>query len=249
MSTCLIIGFYIGKRDSCTHKQAESYINIHLTYLKKIIHSLTKIIFVMSSDSIHTDKLDIKEEDNITYIYRRNNGLSFGSWCSVINYLKDTYDYYILCEDDYVFVQDNFDNILIQEYNNKDTEYMVTYKNNKGELSTIGILSSEVARNKHYFSNLVFINDKCKDMLTFLNNIQCISISEKYNMFPYWGYSNDSRRTEFKIQLYGYDTTISKEENKKRILLCCVQLLDDKLEINMNQHLYIWKNNDCVLLP
>ena len=43
MSTCLIIAFYIGKRDSCTHKQAESYINIHLTYLKKIIHSYQQV--------------------------------------------------------------------------------------------------------------------------------------------------------------------------------------------------------------
>jgi len=249
MSTvCLIVAFYIANRDSCNISQARTYMDIQLRMLQKVKHSLNKVIFVVSSDSIKDNSLDIKEDKDITYIYRRNKGLSFGSWCDTITHLKDSYDYYILCEDDYVFTTDNFDKILIDEYKHKNAEYMVTYLNSKGYMSTIGILSKEVARDKQYFSNLHFIHDKCKDMLTFLNNIQYVSISEKYNLFPYWGYSNYAKPNDFKIQLYGYDKNETKESNKNRILLSCVQLLDENLEIDMDKMLYIWDSDQCITL-
>jgi hypothetical protein len=244
-TTCLIIAFYIGNREFCNANQAEKYMDIQMKILQKVKHNINKIIFVISCDSITNNELDIKEKDGITYIYKRNYGLSFGSWCEAIKYLKDSYDYYILCEDDYVFVKDNFDKILVEEYKTINAEYMITYRN-KGGLSTIGIVSNEVLKNKNYLNDVKFVNNKCKDMVIFLNKFQYESISEKYNAFPYWGAISAKDLTNLQIAIYGCSKLETKEQIKDRILLSCIQLLDENLEINLNRLLYVKQNNNWI---
>jgi hypothetical protein len=246
MSTCLIVAFYVGNRESCSFVQAQTYMDIQLKILNKLKHNLSKIVFVISSDSASSPELQIKEENNITYISRRNHAFSFGAWFDAIKYFKDAYDYYILCEDDYVFIKDNFDSILIDEYNTKNFEYMSTYQHASGAISTIGILSKDVAKSKDYFKNVCFTNSsKSGSMSTFWRSMNIESISKSYNAFPYWGYQKNPN--SLNVYLYGCSKEETKENIKNRVLLCCIQMIDEQsLEINMNKPFFVYGNNDWI---
>ena len=43
--------------------------------------------------------------------------MSYGAWSYVFKKYKELYDYYIFNEDDYVLVQDNFDEYLVNKFN------------------------------------------------------------------------------------------------------------------------------------
>ena len=246
MTCCLVIAFYIGNntREQCSQAEKESYIEKQKKLLAKVKHNLDKIVFVFSSDSHTSDEIVVedKEEENITYIHRKNCGFSFAAWKDVLNHYKDAYDYYILNEDDYMFIKDDFDSILIDEYKQKDVDYMVTYLNEVGAMSTVGIISKEQAEKHKYFTDIPFTNDKCLDMHAFFHSSFSICcISEAHNAFPYWGYEADQYTR--KIALYGLDNMEeTKETYQDRILLTCVQLLDEELEIDWSKDIYICQN-------
>jgi len=141
-SVCLIVCFYEGSRDGNQEENIRNYISMHILSLHKLKHNLNQIVFVISKDNIKTPIIDtVKKGDlNITYYYRKNQNLSFGGWVDAIQTFN--YDYYILCEDDYIFTKDNFDTILLDNYIKNDCEYLVNwYEANTGLTSTIGIIS------------------------------------------------------------------------------------------------------------
>lgn len=223
MTTCTIICFYNGPRRNGQEKYFDKYIETHKECLQTFKHSLDKIIFVISED--RRNDIFIEERDGITYLYRPNINFSFGGWIDGIVHFPN-FDYYILQEDDYYFIKDNYDQLLIEQYNKKDCDYLVTWRDNKkdnrsvfpntrfnGEyISTIGILSKKVYE-KYNFTNFNKENIGICAINSFLKSFQKInSLDYEYNLFPY--YEND-------IIFYGYDNEKTREENLKRIVLCC----------------------------
>lgn len=108
---------YNEDRLICLKKQIE--------YLDKFEHNITTIVF---SFNLNYDDIDIIgnylneipkkiRNSNVEIILRKNNGLSYGAWAEYTIRNIDNYDYFIYNEDDYFFVQNNFDTYLIQTFN------------------------------------------------------------------------------------------------------------------------------------
>jgi hypothetical protein len=224
--TCLIIAFYFGSRTA--NETFHNLIEIQKRYLKKYKHNLARIVFAIAQDDRTT--IDIEEKDGITYFYKPNLGLSFGSWQTVINYYQDTYDHYIFSEDDYVFVKDNFDQILLEQYknyrihSNGPAEYLVTWKSQRTRLiSTIGITSSSVLKKYNYLNSIVWTTDKDHSMWTFLNTFSNIRPLEKqYSAFPYWGIVLD----RWDVWLFDYIPGETEEDYLERAVMVPVQMID-----------------------
>ncbi len=221
MSCCLIVCFYNGNRRNNQESYFTDYLNLQKQNLKKLKHSLDKIIFVISEDTRNEIKIEENQQENITYLYRPNINYSFGGWVDTM--LQFTYDYYILLEDDYYFIQDHFDQILIKSYNEKNSDYLVTWRNKKdhtrfnGELiSTIGIISlNNFNKYRSHFNFFNRTNIGIRGINTFLKTFNSISsLDYHFNLFPYY---------HDEIIMYGYDDTKTNQQNTNRILLCCYQ--------------------------
>jgi len=127
MKTCYIINFYLGER----RKQLPEYTNDKLfllkkqiEYLYKIKNSLSKVIFTFN----------IREEDyeyvseifkivpkfingtEIEINFRNNIGMSFAAFSELFEKHRSKYDYFIFNEDDYFFVEDNWDIYLKNKF-------------------------------------------------------------------------------------------------------------------------------------
>ena len=160
---CLVNTFWLGER----RFEYKDYQKDNLYFLKKQIeclqtykHNLTKIIFNFNVTPEHYKYLSevysitpkqiqgAEVEINI----RENVGISYGAWSDTFKKYKSEYDYYIFNEDDYFFVQHDWDVYLLHKHNSyDDCGYlcMVTaepdkwnkFKKHAG--SSIGIASSE----------------------------------------------------------------------------------------------------------
>ena len=51
---------------------------------------------------------------------RKNINFSYGAWNDIVKKEYENYDYFIFNEDDYVFVQDRWDDYLVNKFNSKD---------------------------------------------------------------------------------------------------------------------------------
>ena len=231
---CLIVCFYKGLREGNQGCDFLNYINTHKLSLNNLQHNLSNIVFVISQDNIVQPKIIVEKNEkfNITYYYRKNNNLSFGGWVDAMK--KFNHDYYILCEDDYIFTKNNFDKILLDTYIKKNCEYLVTwYENNNNKkiidirkeclgISTIGIMSKKYI---HLFIDYNKNNyEKSHAMSHFLkkfNTISCVDTNN--NLFPYWDHPNQ------RIALWDNDDfqiNISDENiDYDRILLACYQFV------------------------
>jgi hypothetical protein len=213
MTACLIVVFYAGIRDGNQQLQIINYMNAQLKMLSKVKNNLDSVYFVINTDNLLEETIEIDEHNpKLKRYFRNNKNLSFGGWVDVMN--KTDYDHYILCEDDYVFIKDNFDTILIDEYTKYNSDYHVLWRGlpvantdnaiqnmkNNGPLTkelfcTIGIISKE-NKNKCIDKNFNNTNmDKCLAMSKFFRSFNSISYTRN-TVFPYYCYDNDS------IQLY-----------------------------------------------
>ena len=169
---CLVNNFWIGGR----RFEYSEYQKDNLYFLKKQIeclqtykHNLTKIIFNFNVIPEHYKYLSevysitpkqiqgVEVEINI----RENVGISYGAWSDCFKKYKSEYDYYVFNEDDYFFVQHDWDNYLVNKHNSyDDCGYLCmhvaepdswnNYKKHAG--SSVGIASSETLMkiwNKH----------------------------------------------------------------------------------------------------
>lgn len=160
---CLINSFWLGDR----RYEIPEYKEDKLYFVKKQIevlqtqkHNLTKIIFNFNIIPEHYHYLaevfsitpkqiqGAEVEINI----RENVGISYGAWSDLFIKYKSEYDYYVFNEDDYFFVQDNWDGYLVNKHNSyDDCGYLCMlirephiwndYRKHAG--SSIGIASSE----------------------------------------------------------------------------------------------------------
>lgn len=160
---CFITNFWIGER----RFEYSKYQKDNLYFLKKQIeclqtykHNLTKIIFNFNIIPEHYKYLSevysitpkqiqgAEVEINI----RENVGISYGAWSDIFKKYKNKYDYYVFNEDDYFFVQHDWDTYLVNKHNSySDCGYLCmvlrepaewnNFKKHAG--SSVGIASTE----------------------------------------------------------------------------------------------------------
>ena len=160
---CYIINFYLGDR----RKTISNYDEDRLCFLKKQIetlyrypHSLSKIIF----------NFNFREEDykyvseifkitpkfiqgtEVELNFRLNQGMSYAAWSELFNKYTTQYDYYIFNEDDYFFIEDNWDRYLTNKHNSypdcgylcpflREPHYWNQFRKHAGH--SVGIASTE----------------------------------------------------------------------------------------------------------
>ena len=117
-SIVYVCACWFGKR----YAQHLAYIRNPYIYIKRQVeslrflnHNLHTIIFVINKDG---DGLYEKAKDfipneikgsKVEILYRDNIGLSYGAYNFVYEKYREKFEYYIFIEDDYIFVQHNFD--------------------------------------------------------------------------------------------------------------------------------------------
>ena len=129
--TCFITNFWIGSRRCEYSKYQEDnlyFLKQQISCLQTYQHNLTKIIFnfnitpdqykYISKIFAITPKQIQGAEVEINI--RENIGISYGAWSDLFDKYRSEYDYYIFNEDDYFFVQHNWDTYLINKHNSYD---------------------------------------------------------------------------------------------------------------------------------
>jgi RimJ/RimL family protein N-acetyltransferase len=130
--TCYIITLFFGDRRSkdipLYYENKLCFLEKHIELLTNLKHNLSKIIFVINTDD--NESVDVKNalsiipnklnNSDVEVVLRQNIGMSYGAWsdCFLVN--KDKFDYFIFNEDDYFFVIDNFDTILIEKFESRE---------------------------------------------------------------------------------------------------------------------------------
>lgn len=128
VDSCYVIAFYLGDRRRKFpeyEKDRLVYVKEQVLKLSKVKHSLNKIYFVFSVEKDHYDllnealKLIPKEIQGAKteIVIRKNEGFSYGAWDKVMGNLE--HDYYIFNEDDYFFIEDNWDTYMINSFRKK----------------------------------------------------------------------------------------------------------------------------------
>ena len=163
---CYVVNFYLGDR----RKTVQNFYDDRLFFLKKQIEtlyqysqSLSKIIFTFNFRE--EDYKYVSEIFKITpkYIqgteveihFRENFGMSYAAWSDAFDRNEDKYRYFIFNEDDYFFVENNWDSYLVDKFNSfgdcgylcmvlREPHHWNGYKKHAGHAS--GISSNEVLK-------------------------------------------------------------------------------------------------------
>tara|TARA_Y100000034_G_scaffold104648_1_gene131370 strand:- start:24932 stop:25870 length:939 start_codon:yes stop_codon:yes gene_type:complete len=119
-----VIAAFAGDRRVCDEsydKDRSHYLKIHLAQLSKLKHNLDQITIVVAKieGQPKFDEYINGIKDQYVVIERENRNQSYGSWAKAYEIFRDKFDYYIFIEDDYLFVQDNFDTTLVDLFQSK----------------------------------------------------------------------------------------------------------------------------------
>jgi hypothetical protein len=161
---CFITNFWLGSRRYEYPKYKEDklyFLKQQIKCLQTYDHNLTKIIFnfnIIPEQYHYISKIfaitpkqiqGAEVEINI----RENIGISYGAWSDLFGKYRSEYDYYVFNEDDYFFVQNNWDSYLVNKYNShSDCGYLCMFiqepakwnKFKKHAGSSVGISSTEI---------------------------------------------------------------------------------------------------------
>jgi len=160
---CYNIVFYFGDRRKPTdnyEKDRLFYYKKQIEYLSTIPHNLSSIIFTINfrKEDYHyvSEIFAITPKQigsaEVILSFRENFGLSYGGWNDTFKKYKDKYDYYIFNEDDYFFIEPNWDVYLVNKYEKSENcgylcvavrnpDYWNNYKKHAGH--STGIASTE----------------------------------------------------------------------------------------------------------
>jgi virginiamycin A acetyltransferase len=128
MKKCLIINFYLGDRRKCIPEYNEDKLCLlkkQVEYLERYKNSLDLIVFSFNKTDNHYDYVNEIEriipdkigEARTEIVTRENYGMSYGAWSDSFSRHRDKFDYFIFNEDDYFFVQNNWDTYLVDKFN------------------------------------------------------------------------------------------------------------------------------------
>lgn len=125
------------------------YINSHIESLYKLKSKfISNYTIVIPNNAAEPDYFRNKIPDSINgvpveILERPNIGLSYGSFSDAYEMYRINFDYYILMEDDYVFVSDNYDEILLDKINScKKCGFVCAYYRKEHAAVYLGIASS-----------------------------------------------------------------------------------------------------------
>jgi hypothetical protein len=134
-----VFAAWAGKRrkgNDQYHRDLTFYVKNHLKSLEVLKHDLSQITLAVNASRVEpkyfTDYIS-ELPDNINgtplvVIRRHNKGQSYGAYSDAFLKYGNNFDYFIFIEDDYIFVQDNFDQILLQMYNSaQDCGFLCSY--------------------------------------------------------------------------------------------------------------------------
>jgi hypothetical protein len=164
---CYISNLYLGERRVEVQSQKQDrllFLKTQILTLSEYKHNLSKIIFnfnLREQDIPYINEI-IKLTPNqiqstpVELIFRKNKGMSYGAWSDVFKKYQNEFDYYIFNEDDYFIHDHNFDQYLVNTFNQyKNCGYLcaVVYEGGndypKHAANCFGISSFE-ALNKVY---------------------------------------------------------------------------------------------------
>lgn len=172
-NSCYVINFYLGDRRKTVNEYKEDklyFLKRQIEYLNSFKHNLNKIIFTFNIEPEHYHytsdifKLVPKfiKNTEVEIIFRENKGFSYGAWSDVFKKYKLKYDYYIFNEDDYFFVDNNWDSYLVNKYNSyNDCGYLCPFMrepHRHNEFRRYAGLSTGIASS----NNLLKVWDKYK---------------------------------------------------------------------------------------
>ena len=134
---CYVISLFFGDRRNTDQPLYDSnrlcFLEKHIELLSKLNHDLRKIIFNINTEDGDYENINkalkiipksIKNSE-VEVRVRKNIGMSYGAWSDCFLENMGKYDYFIFNEDDYFFVIDNFDKILVDKFNSKlDAGYL-----------------------------------------------------------------------------------------------------------------------------
>lgn len=155
MTINYIIAAYFGDRRSMSPGFNEDrlwYLQQQIDSLIRFKNKLDQITIVISNSSLDSaylprlnDLIQKSNIKNIIVLHRPNYGFSYAAWDLVFKVYPD-FDYYIVTEDDYVPVRDNFDDELIHLISsNEKCGYLCAYFSDHPAIS-VGICNGVAIR-------------------------------------------------------------------------------------------------------
>jgi len=166
--TCYVIAFYLGdRRRKFPAYEADKlcYVRKQIETLDRVKHSLSKIYFVFNVEVGHYDLLNealkiipkkIRDAE-VEVIVRENVGFSYGAWSDIMD-IAD-HDYYIFNEDDYFFIENEWDGYMVKSFEGKQ---------NCGGFGVMIGVKRGVENNGEHFSHSCFCTSRevIKDIKT-----------------------------------------------------------------------------------
>jgi len=212
--SCYVINFFLGDRRFDIHTYQTDklcYLKYQIETLQKYKHSLSKIVFNFNVEPDHYNRLNDAiniipkriQNTDVEINIRKNYGLSYGAFSDIFKKYMDNYDYYIFNEDDYVIVQDNFDEYMVNKFDSLPNcgylcglvrETSKFHQKHAGMSS--GISSYEVLK-KIYDLYGELPHAKTTDY----SNNECYSQVEQSNAMVKLGYEIYDIREEYRLQM------------------------------------------------
>jgi len=130
MATNLVIACYLGqrnKKDAQYEQDRYYYIKKQLASLDELEHNLSQITFVLAGGDCAFTFPDKIGNTRLSVLQRDNWGYSYASWWHAYLLYKDNFDYYIFLEDDYMFMQNDFDSYLISKFKAEGCSYLCSF--------------------------------------------------------------------------------------------------------------------------
>lgn len=233
---CYIIAFYFGERRSRYHTQQNDKLFLlkkHIELLSDLNHSITKIIFNFNTEKDHysiiNDAIKIIpkkiQNSEVEIVIRENIGMSYGAWSDSYLKNKDQYDYFIFNEDDYFFVIDEFDKILITKFSEKINPGYLCGLVVSDSLNTHAGISTGISSNK-VLSQVVEKYGELPHVKS--NNYKLVEVGsqiEQTNCIVRLGYNLYDLGDEYIIYFQGNEIQVYYQSNTKEILLPASKVL------------------------
>lgn len=128
---CMIINFWLGDRRRFPEKYGQDktiFLKEQIRFLKEYKNNIDTIYFNFNVEEeqykILSEALNIIPKNvgksEIKVNIRKNLDFSYGAYEEIVRKEVMNYKYFIFNEDDYVFVQDNWDDYLINKFESRD---------------------------------------------------------------------------------------------------------------------------------
>lgn len=164
--------------------------------LSRFSHNLAQITLVVPPYSEepdnftrYLDRLPKRLGSAVLEVYRSpsNLGWSYGSWHHAVQKYQG-FDHYLFLEDDYAFVRDGFDSIMVDLWNqrqNAETSFLCNFYHLPNAIVTNGITSGKVLEQRDW--RLLLKTSDSDGFMDFLTSVKMEGFAKPYHCAPYFG--------------------------------------------------------------